>query len=149
MVTFFLTYYFVLFPETPDIVSVSASNHGPMVEGAEHELKCSIINVAPVKNLKVKWYRGIETVHTQTFNYLSLTPVNESSTLRVTPERSYNGAHFRCEAELHLGPNGTELIPTTSSAPYIAVVHCEFSTYLFIIVILYLLNKSPFHINLN
>ncbi|KAM7387121.1 hypothetical protein PAMA_009646 [Pampus argenteus] len=108
--------------KTPDIVSVSASKDGPMAEGTEHQLKCDIINVAPA-NVKVKWYRGNETVFTQTINESSVTPANVSSTWSVTPEKDHNGAHFRCEVELDLGPNGPEAIPTATSAPYIAVVH--------------------------
>lgn len=110
-----------------------------MVEGNEYLLKCDIINVAPVQKLKVKWYRDDTTVHTQIYNNHSHVPVNVSSELRVTPERDYNKAVFRCEAELHLGPQGPAVIPTVASSPYIAVVHCEFSTYLFIIVFTFLL----------
>ncbi|KAM7371803.1 hypothetical protein PAMP_009013 [Pampus punctatissimus] len=108
--------------KTPDIVSVSALKDGPMMEGTEHQLKCDIINVAPA-NLKVKWYRGNETVFTHMINESSVTPVNVSSTWSVTPEKDYNGAHLRCKVELDLGPNGPEPIPTVTSAPYIAVVH--------------------------
>ncbi|CAK6969377.1 angiopoietin-related protein 6 isoform X1 [Scomber scombrus] len=103
--------------KTPDNVSIS--EHGPMIEGKVHQLTCEIINVAPVRNLTVKWYRDNDTVHTQMFNDSSVTPVNVSSTLSITPQRNYIGAHFRCETELHLGPNGPETIPTTSSASYI------------------------------
>ncbi|XP_045888252.1 hemicentin-1-like isoform X1 [Micropterus dolomieu] len=108
--------------KTPDTVSVSARDPGPMVEGTDFLLKCDIINVAPVQKLKVKWYRGNETLHTEMFNDTTVAPVNVSSVLRVTPVRDYNAAIFRCEAELHFGPKGPELIPTSSS-PYTAVVH--------------------------
>ncbi|XP_068575156.1 intercellular adhesion molecule 5 [Cebidichthys violaceus] len=109
--------------KTPDNVSVSALDQRPMVEGTEYRLKCDITNVAPVKKLKLTWYRGNETVHTEMFNGTAETPVNVSSTLRVTPERDHNGALFRCEAELHLGQNGSDLGPTVTSSQYMAVVH--------------------------
>ncbi|XP_044036580.1 intercellular adhesion molecule 5 [Siniperca chuatsi] len=110
--------------KTPDTVSVSALDHGPMVEGIEYLLKCDIINVAPVQKLKVTWYRGNETVHTQQmFDDTNVAPVNVSTTLRFTPGRDYNAALFSCKAELQLGPEGPELIPTATSSPYIAVVH--------------------------
>lgn len=96
-----------------------------MVEGTEYLLNCDIVNVAPVQNLEVKWYRGNETVHTQMFRNTSVTPVNVSSTLRVSAERDLDGARFRCEAELHLGPKGPESIPTATSLSYTAAVHCE------------------------
>lgn len=111
--------------KTPDNVSVSALDQGPMVAGTEYRLKCDIFNVAPVQKLKLRWYRGNETVHTEMFNGTAKTPVNVSSTLRVTPERDHDGALFRCEAELHLGQNGSELRPTVTSPPYAAVVHYE------------------------
>ncbi|XP_053193699.1 intercellular adhesion molecule 5 [Scomber japonicus] len=93
-----------------------------MVEGTKHELTCEIINVAPVKYLTVKWYRDSEVVHTETFNDTSLTPVNASSTLIVTPESNYDGTHYKCVTELHLGPNGPETV-SKESAPYTADVH--------------------------
>lgn len=96
-----------------------------MVEGTDHWLQCDITNVAPLKNLKLTWYRGNEILHTEMFNGTSTTPVNVNGTLRVIPERDHNGALFRCKAELLLGPNGPELVPTVTSPPYVAVVHCE------------------------
>ncbi|XP_034395750.1 intercellular adhesion molecule 5 [Cyclopterus lumpus] len=109
--------------KTPDSVSVSASDRGPMVEGTEYRLQCDITNVAPVQKLKLTWYRGGETVHTQMFNDTRKTPGNVSSTLRVTPARDHNGVLFRCEAELRLGLNGSERVPNVTSSSYMAVVH--------------------------
>ncbi|GLD49219.1 immunoglobulin superfamily member 10-like protein, partial [Lates japonicus] len=109
--------------KTPDLVSVTALDDGPMVEDTEYKLICDIINVAPVQNLTVKWYRDNETVTTERFNKSSVTPVNVTSTLRVTPTNKNDGARFKCDAELHLGPNGPKQIPATSSEPHIAVVN--------------------------
>ncbi|XP_069004947.1 vascular cell adhesion protein 1 [Embiotoca jacksoni] len=109
--------------QTPDTVSVSALDHGPMLEDTQTQLKCNIHNVAPVQKLEVKWYRDNETVSTQSFNDFKVTPVNVSSTMTFTPLRGHNGSIFRCKAELHLGPKGPEVLPTVTSAPYTAVVH--------------------------
>ncbi|XP_029293945.1 cell adhesion molecule 2 isoform X3 [Cottoperca gobio] len=109
--------------ETPDTVSVSAMAPGPMIEGSEYRLKCHVANVTPLEKLKVTWYRGNETVHTQMFDNTSKTPVSAWSNLTVTAKRQYNGALFSCKAELHLGPNGPERVPTVTSAPYMAAVH--------------------------
>uniref|UniRef100_A0A668TII2 Ig-like domain-containing protein n=1 Tax=Oreochromis aureus TaxID=47969 RepID=A0A668TII2_OREAU len=111
--------------KTPDFVSVSDRGRGPMVEGREHDLKCDVINVAPVQNLTVKWYRDNETVQTETFNDSTMTPVNASSSLRISTQRNYNGLTFRCEAELHLGPKGPKFLPNVTSPPYTAVVLCK------------------------
>ncbi|XP_029293944.1 vascular cell adhesion protein 1 isoform X2 [Cottoperca gobio] len=109
--------------KTPDTVSVSAMAPGPMIEGSEYRLKCHVANVTPLEKLKVTWYRGNETVHTQMFDNTSKTPVSAWSNLTVTAKRQYNGALFSCKAELHLGPNGPERVPTVTSAPYMAAVH--------------------------
>uniref|UniRef100_A0A3Q1KAG8 Ig-like domain-containing protein n=1 Tax=Anabas testudineus TaxID=64144 RepID=A0A3Q1KAG8_ANATE len=110
--------------ETPDSVSVSASSDEPLVEGREFSLTCDIINVAPKRNLIVKWYRDHEKVHTEMFkNDTSELPNNVTSTWKMIPKKSYNGTKFTCKAELDLGPKGPEPVPTATSEPYIAVVH--------------------------
>lgn len=35
--------------------SISAMDHSPMTESTEYDLKCNVTNVAPVKELTVKW----------------------------------------------------------------------------------------------
>ncbi|XP_029692098.1 hemicentin-2 isoform X2 [Takifugu rubripes] len=109
----------VIVYKTPDSVSVSA---GVTQEGAEMVLSCDVTNVAPLQALRVKWYRGNDMVHTQMFNDTSRTPASAVSTLRNTAVREDNGVEFRCAAELHLGPNGPELVPTVTSSAYTAVV---------------------------
>uniref|UniRef100_A0A8C8DL68 Ig-like domain-containing protein n=1 Tax=Oryzias sinensis TaxID=183150 RepID=A0A8C8DL68_9TELE len=111
--------------KTPDSVSVTAVDPGPMIEGKEYQLRCNIQSVAPVNKLRVKWYRGDECLHTDPKNSSLLTPQNETSFWTLPLERGDNGSTFRCEAELQLGP---ELSPNTSSAPYTVLVHCKKNT---------------------
>ncbi|XP_046894937.1 hemicentin-2-like [Hypomesus transpacificus] len=93
--------------QLPDVVSISPLNHtGPVVEGTEYQLQCDILNVAPVQNLTVTWYKGNETIKTDSYSDQSKTPVNESSILTITPSREDDGALYRCEAQLNLGPEG-------------------------------------------
>ncbi|XP_041824429.1 hemicentin-1-like [Melanotaenia boesemani] len=108
--------------QTPDIVSVSGVDPGPMIEGREYQLKCDVNNVARVQ-LKVKWYHGNKTVFTDDIQNINTTPTNVSSYYTVTPERGDNGSEFRCEAELQLGPKGPEFIPPVTSQPFNAVVY--------------------------
>uniref|UniRef100_A0A3Q3G868 Intercellular adhesion molecule N-terminal domain-containing protein n=1 Tax=Labrus bergylta TaxID=56723 RepID=A0A3Q3G868_9LABR len=89
--------------KTPDMVSISAMNPGPMVEGKDFSLICNISNAAP-----------------QTINTTIVTPLNVSSTLRITPRRGFDKSYFKCIAELHLGPYGPRPVPTMTSLPYIA-----------------------------
>uniref|UniRef100_A0A8C8HWA9 Ig-like domain-containing protein n=1 Tax=Oncorhynchus tshawytscha TaxID=74940 RepID=A0A8C8HWA9_ONCTS len=94
---------------TPDSVSISPLSHsGPMMEGKEYQLQCDIQNIAPLQNLVVRWYKGNETIETQTFNDSTKELVNMSSTITITHKR-YEGegeVEYRCEAELDLGPEG-------------------------------------------
>ncbi|XP_067088825.1 intercellular adhesion molecule 5 [Osmerus mordax] len=93
--------------QLPDVVSISPLNHtGPMVEGTEYQLQCDVLNVAPVRNLTVTWYKGNETIKTDSFSDQRKTPVNKSSILTITPSREDDGALYRCEAQLNLGPEG-------------------------------------------
>ncbi|XP_071389542.1 hemicentin-1 [Centroberyx affinis] len=102
----------------PDSVSISPLSHmGPMVEGTKYHMQCDIVDVAPVKNLSVTWYKGNDIIHTQSYDGLSKTPVNESSALQFTPHRDDNGAQLFCEAQLNLGPSGPNP-PMMKSKPH-------------------------------
>uniref|UniRef100_UPI003AAC59FB intercellular adhesion molecule 5 n=1 Tax=Centroberyx gerrardi TaxID=166262 RepID=UPI003AAC59FB len=114
---------FITLYKTPDTMSVSAVGHaGPMMERTEYHLQCDIINVAPVQNLTVRWYRGNETVKTELINDTRRRSSNVSSHLTVIPTADDNGAEFGCEAQLYLGPDELQPHPTATSAPYIASV---------------------------
>ncbi|XP_071031005.1 intercellular adhesion molecule 2-like isoform X1 [Oncorhynchus clarkii lewisi] len=105
----------VILYKTPDSVSISPlSNSGPMMEGKEYQLQCDIQNIAPLQNLVVRWYKGNETIETQTFNDSTKKPVNMSSTLTLTHRRYEGEVEYRCEAELDLGPE--EPKPTALSS---------------------------------
>ena len=131
--------------ELPDDVSISPLNHtGPMVEGTEYQLQCDILNVAPVQNLTVTWYKGNETIKTDSYSDQSKTPVNESSILTITPSREDDGALYRCEAQLNLGPEGPH--PSAIDSDFNLTVLCEFlTTHLMIeIELLCYFSPSPF-----
>ncbi|KAJ8369812.1 hypothetical protein SKAU_G00098400 [Synaphobranchus kaupii] len=108
----------------PDSVSISAVNHtGPVVEGEEYQLQCEVQNIAPVQYLTVKWYKG-ETLENQTsYDDLTKTPVDVSSTLLITPTSADDGAQYSCVAELDLGPEGPQPPPSITSEPLTITVH--------------------------
>ncbi|XP_035253442.1 hemicentin-1-like isoform X2 [Anguilla anguilla] len=108
----------------PDSVSISVVNHtGPMLEGEQYQLQCEVQNIAPVQNLTVKWYKG-ETLENQTsYDALTKTPVNVSSTLLITPTSADDGAQYSCVAELELGPEGPQPPPEVKSDPLNITVH--------------------------
>ncbi|XP_018610238.2 hemicentin-2-like [Scleropages formosus] len=109
---------------TPDSVSIRFENHtGPLVEGRQYRLVCEVQNVAPVQNLRVKWYKGIEVVDITLYPGESKTPVNVSSTLLITPNRTDDGAQYKCVAELQLGPGGPQPPPKVESELFNITVH--------------------------
>ncbi|XP_055366987.1 uncharacterized protein si:ch211-66e2.5 [Betta splendens] len=111
--------------KTPDSISIRPVNHtGPMVEGKEYQLLCEVQNIAPVQYLTLRWYRGQAEVYKHSFSDLtSSSPVQVSSTLIVTPTKAENGAQYRCIAELDLGPEGPQPLPTLASEPLNASVY--------------------------
>ncbi|XP_064170250.1 intercellular adhesion molecule 5 isoform X6 [Anguilla rostrata] len=107
-----------------DSVYISAVNHtGPMLEGEQYQLQCEVQNIAPVQNLTVKWYKG-ETLENQTsYDALTKTPVNVSSTLLVKPTSADDGVQYSCVAVLELGPEGPQPPPSYKSDPLSITVH--------------------------
>ncbi|XP_067276749.1 intercellular adhesion molecule 1-like isoform X1 [Pseudorasbora parva] len=102
--------------KTPDSVSINTVNHnGPMIEGNQYELQCDVLNVAPVQNLTVRWYKGPTLVNKTTFNDTIKTPVNKTSELLIRPDRADDRAQYRCEAELELGEGGPQPPPKVTS----------------------------------
>ncbi|KAK5856116.1 hypothetical protein PBY51_007735 [Eleginops maclovinus] len=107
----------------PENISLSSSSGPNMVmhEGKQNNFTCDIQNIAPVKNLTVKWYKGDEMVFEDTFKNPSKKPVNQSSIFSFTPTRQDNGATIRCEEHLDLRPEGPQL--NASSEEYYITVH--------------------------
>ncbi|XP_051743718.1 intercellular adhesion molecule 5-like [Ctenopharyngodon idella] len=104
--------------KTPDSVSISTVNHnGPMMEGNQYELQCDVLNVAPVQYLTVNWYKGQTLVDQTNFTDTTKTPVNETNTLLIRPNRADDGVQYRCEAELELGEEGPRPPPKITSDP--------------------------------
>uniref|UniRef100_A0A3Q3JS41 Ig-like domain-containing protein n=1 Tax=Monopterus albus TaxID=43700 RepID=A0A3Q3JS41_MONAL len=103
--------------KNPDTVTVSAVTHGPVMEGETYKLRCDIINVAPVQNLTVRWYKDHQIIKTDFFTNKTKTPVNESSTLTVNISRRENGVQFKCEALMDFGPP----TPVTSNTHSVSV----------------------------
>ncbi|XP_060945577.1 hemicentin-1-like [Limanda limanda] len=125
--------------KTPDSVSISHNAPSP-VEGRELLLQCDVISVAPARNLAVRWYQGNETLHPPIRGPIRVagclpengtecdisairSPLNVSSTISITVNRTHNGAEFRCEAELDLGPEGPQPPPNMRSEPLNITVH--------------------------
>uniref|UniRef100_A0A673YWK2 Ig-like domain-containing protein n=1 Tax=Salmo trutta TaxID=8032 RepID=A0A673YWK2_SALTR len=114
----------VILYKTPDSVSISVLRHsGSMVEGTEYQLQCDIQNIARLRNLVVKWYKGNEPLDNVTYSNVSKTPVDVSDTLMISPSRHDDGAQYRCRAELDLGPEGPQ--HTVTSEPLSITVHSE------------------------
>lgn len=93
-----------------------------LVEGTLYDLQCDI-EVAPVQNLKVKWYKDDEIIKTDTFTNTTKVPVHESSILQVNLSKADNGAQFVCEAQLDFGAFGVK--PPVNSTVHRVSVACK------------------------
>ncbi|XP_066530772.1 intercellular adhesion molecule 1-like [Hoplias malabaricus] len=108
----------------PDNVSISSVNHtGPHVEGKEYQLQCNIQNVAPVQNVVVNWYKGQTIVEKSNITGTGESPQSTSATFVFRPSRIDNGAQYKCEAQLELGPYGPKTPPSLASEPLSMNVH--------------------------
>lgn len=87
----------------PDKVLMSGYT-GPFVQDQEYEMQCDVSDVAPVKKLSVRWYKGNRIASTNTFDRVTDYPVNASSTFTLLADKKDHGSFFWCEAALDLRP---------------------------------------------
>ena len=114
--------------EPPDKVSFSVHPDEPMSEGQQYTLQCEVQDVAPVKNLRVTFYRGqtaLVELKSSKREKDEPTPVSEVFTLNITSTKEDDGVQFWCEAKLELGAEGPQPPPVVGSEKLTAAVLCE------------------------
>uniref|UniRef100_A0A8C5NBZ7 Ig-like domain-containing protein n=1 Tax=Gouania willdenowi TaxID=441366 RepID=A0A8C5NBZ7_GOUWI len=90
-------------------IKPSSESDKVLKEGDEIQLLCDIINVAPVQNLTVTWFKGNNVIQRDTFDNRTKIPVDPFSefTFRATRQDAF--PLFRCEADMDLRPGGPKL----------------------------------------
>lgn len=112
--------------EMPDSVSMTRPGQlGSMIEGETYRMRCDIVNVAPVANVSVHWYKGDQIIYTEKREGSTPFPDNISSAFDLTAQRGDNGTQFWCEAKLDLSPSVPNM-PTVLSEPQEVTVLCKF-----------------------
>lgn len=79
-----------------------------MIENEEYSFTCSILNIAPVQNLTVRWYKGNQVIYSENLTNSTKHPTNQTSIFRFTPTRQDDRTTIRCEAHMDLGPEGPQ-----------------------------------------
>ncbi|PWA17618.1 hypothetical protein CCH79_00008177 [Gambusia affinis] len=90
----------------PENISISSSIESTeeMIENEEYSFTCSILNIAPVQNLIVRWYKGNQVINSENLTNSTKQPTNQTSIFRFTPTRQDDRTTIRCEAHMDLGP---------------------------------------------
>ncbi|XP_065275148.1 intercellular adhesion molecule 5-like [Emys orbicularis] len=84
--------------------------------GRAYNLKCRVLNVAPVTHLTLTLRQGGRTLHTETFqNRTGTGPDNVTVTHKITPQRQDHGQEITCHTALDLTPHG-QLFQNSSPA---------------------------------
>uniref|UniRef100_A0A3B5MR34 Ig-like domain-containing protein n=1 Tax=Xiphophorus couchianus TaxID=32473 RepID=A0A3B5MR34_9TELE len=103
-------------------ISSSIESSEEMTENEEYSFTCSILNIAPVQNLTVRWYKGNQVIYSENLTNSTKHPTNQTSIFRFTPTRQDDRTTIRCEvkceAELNLGPKGPQPPPLMTSDPF-------------------------------
>ncbi|KAM4749994.1 intercellular adhesion molecule 1-like [Anableps anableps] len=110
--------------QPPENVSIRLNHIGPLTEGAEVTLQCSVLNVAPAENLTVTFYRGQTPLGHMTTNNSAKKPVSETFSLSYNTSKEDNGAEFWCEAKLELGAEGPQPPLVVKSDSLTTTVYC-------------------------
>ncbi|XP_032443245.1 hemicentin-2-like [Xiphophorus hellerii] len=94
----------------PENISISSSieSSEEMTENVEYSFTCSILNIAPVQNLTVRWYKGNQVIYSENLTNSTKHPTNQTSIFRFTPTRQDDRTTIRCEAHMDLGPEGPQ-----------------------------------------
>ncbi|XP_051569572.1 hemicentin-1-like [Myxocyprinus asiaticus] len=107
-----------------DIFIITVNHTGPMIVGNQYELQCCIQKIFPDQSLVVRWYKGQTLVDLITVNSTNST-MNVTASHSITPNRTDDGAQYRCEAELQLGAEGPQPPPRVTSEPLYIAVHVK------------------------
>uniref|UniRef100_A0A3B3V8Z6 Ig-like domain-containing protein n=1 Tax=Poecilia latipinna TaxID=48699 RepID=A0A3B3V8Z6_9TELE len=92
----------------PETVSFSLNPSEPLTEGSKVTLQCDVLNVAPVANLTVTFYRGQTPLDEVKSNDITEKPVSETFSLSYNTRKEDDGVQFWCEAKLELGAEGPQ-----------------------------------------
>lgn len=115
--------------QMPDAVSLFLRNTTQTLEEhKDYEFQCDVVNVAPVKNVLVTWYKDDRSIlHKE---WLSAktddTPLNGSSFYTLTAQKTDNGRKLMCEATFDFGSTGPNLQPVRSPSMDLQVLYRPF-----------------------
>lgn len=86
-------------------------------------MRCEVLNVAPLKNLFLHWYKGNTLINTSVFNDPAAHPVNASAAITLLADGGDHGRSIWCEAVMYFYWHGADR-PASRSQEYRMEVLC-------------------------
>lgn len=112
----------------PDSVYIEPpKTNQPMEEHKDYQFQCDVVNVAPVNNVTVTWYKNDKTIETRFLSSeTEKKPLNQSSLYTLRAQMLDNGSKLRCEAKFDFGLTGPNLPPVKSPPVDLQVLYQPF-----------------------
>lgn len=104
---------------------MSIKSPEPIVEGDQYTLECTVLDVAPIENVLVTFFKGQTSLIQQGSLMKTNKPVNWTFSHSIVASREDDGVEHWCQTKLELGPEGPQYAPVVSSQSHNVTVLCE------------------------
>nr|XP_057946843.1 vascular cell adhesion protein 1-like [Doryrhamphus excisus] len=114
----------VLVYQYPQTVNLELLHDGPLLEGQQYMLSCTVEKAAPVKHLIVEFLEGARLLaQYELKNSTEKKPADKVFMHSITASKENDGASYWCQTKLDLGPEGPLQPRVVTSGTVFTTVH--------------------------